>query len=420
MEPELREIAHNMARQRATQAEFGQSDQGEAAHFAHAAARVLQALSVNQVKRCGEDLIDLMDREVPVAALRKLTNREKPTVAELRAVARQLAAKSAAPTQLDSVFAWVGELFGLDSAEVTILTVFARWGKFECWRELVRRAPISCSNLTPSAVAQLSGLAGNTVERKLVPGAPLFSSRLLHDDRDGEYSLSPLLRRLIRVHAETRDEMLRWLMPEPEQGGLLWDDFEHLDPLRNIALKVLSSKEPVSILLFGEPGTGKTEFARTLATEAGSGAIFAGLSDDFGNEPDRSERLDHLMILRAMCRHHRDRVIVVDEADDVLMMSERKGSSKQWINRLVEAPQVSTIWIVNQRSRLDPAVLRRMTLAIGFDRPRLAVRERVARRSAEAASVALSNTELRDIACLKAPPAVVAAGLKAAGTCQRL
>lgn len=414
MEPELREIAHNMVRQKAAQAEFGQSDQGEAAHFAHAAARVLQALSVNQVKRSGEDLIDLIDREVPVAALRKLTNREMPTVAELRAVARQLAAKSAAPTQLDSVFAWVGELFGLDSAEVTILTVFARWGKFECWRELVRRAPISCSNLTPSAVAQLSGLAGNTVERKLVPGAPLFSSRLLHDDRDGEYSLSPLLRRLIRVHAETRDEMLRWLMPEPEQGGLLWDDFEHLDPLRSIALKVLSSKEPVSILLFGEPGTGKTEFARTLATEAGSGAIFAGLSDDFGNEPDRSERLDHLMILRAMCRHHRDRVIVVDEADDVLMLSERKGSSKQWINRLVEAPQVSTIWIVNQRSRLDPAVLRRMTLAIGFDRPRLAVRERVAKRSAEAASVDLSNAELRDIACLKAPPAVVAAGMKAA------
>lgn len=414
MEPELGEIARKMARQRAAQAEFSQSEQGEATHFAHAAARVLQALSVNQVKRCGEDLIDLIDREVPVAALHKLTNREKPSVAEMRAVARQLAAKRAVPTQLDSVFAWVGELFGLDSAEVTILSIFARWGKFDCWRELVRRAPISCNNLTPSAVAQLSGLAGNTVDRKLMPGAPLFSSRLLHDDRDGEYSLSPLLRRLIRVHAESRDEMLRWLMPEPERGGLLWHDFEHLDPLRSIALKVLTSKEPVSILLFGEPGTGKTEFARTLATEAGSGAIFAGLSDDFGNEPDRSERLDHLMILRAMCRHHRDRVIVVDEADDVLMMSERKGSSKQWINRLVEAPQVPTIWIVNQRSRLDPAVLRRMTLAIGFDRPRLAVRERVAQRSAEAASVDLSDAELRDIACLKAPPAVVAAGMKAA------
>ena len=42
---------------------------------------------------------------------------------------------------------------------------------------------------------------------------------------------------------------------------------------RDVALKVLASKEPVSILLFGEPGTGKTEFARTLAAEAGSGAM---------------------------------------------------------------------------------------------------------------------------------------------------
>lgn len=120
------------------------------------------------------------------------------------------------------------------------------------------------------------------------------------------------------------------------------------------------------------------------------------------------------MALRAMCRHRRDRVIVVDEADDVLMLSERKGSSKQWINRLVENPQVATIWIVNQRSCLDPAILRRMTLAIGFERPHFSVRERVVKRSAEAASVTLSTAELRDIASLKAPPAVVASGMKAA------
>lgn len=74
MKLELREIAQNMARRRAAQAEFGQNEQGETAHFAHAAARVLQGLSVNQVKRCGEDLIDLIDREVPVAALQKVAS----------------------------------------------------------------------------------------------------------------------------------------------------------------------------------------------------------------------------------------------------------------------------------------------------------------------------------------------------------
>ncbi len=414
MEPALREIAKKMGRRLTAQTEFGPHARGEAAHFANAAARVLRALTAHQLKRCSEDLIELIEQEVPVDALRKVADRERPSSTEIRAVARQLALKRPETTDLDRIFGWVGELFGLDDTEITILTIFARWGKLECWRDLVRRAPFSCSNLTPTVVARLSGLESNLVEQKLMPGAPLFSCRLLHDDRDGEYSLSPLLKRLIRVNAETREEMLRWLMPDPEAGTLLWDDFEHIDPLRGVALKVLATKEPVSILLFGEPGTGKTEFARTLAAEAGSGAIFAGLADDFGNEPERSERLDHLMVLRAMCRHRRNRVIVVDEADDVLMMSERKGSSKQWINRLVENPQVTTIWIVNQRSRIDPAILRRMTLAIGFDRPRFSVRERVVKRSAEAASVSLSPAELRDIASLKAPPAVVASGLKAA------
>jgi transitional endoplasmic reticulum ATPase len=131
-------------------------------------------------------------------------------------------------------------------------------------------------------------------------------------------------------------------------------------------------------------------------------------------EPDRSERLDHLMLLRALCRNQPTNVIVVDEADDVLVLSERKGSSKQWINRLVEDPRVTTIWIVNRRTRLDPAVLRRMTLAIGFDCPRLPVRERIVKRAAAAKSISLSPAEMQEIAGLKTCPAVVASGLRAA------
>ena len=133
--------------------------------------------------------------------------------------------------------------------------------------------------------------------------------------------------------------------------------------MRAVAEKVVATREPVSILLFGEPGTGKTEFARLLASRVGRGALFAGLSDDQGMEPDRSERLDHLMLLRALCRNQPTNVIVVDEADDVLVLSERKGSSKQWINRLVEDPRVTTIWIVNRRTRLDPFA------AVGGDHP---------------------------------------------------
>ena len=386
----------------------------ETARFAHAAASVLRALTAQQITKCGEEMLDLIEREAPVAALREVGDREKPTLKEIRAIAEQLARKRNLSAPLDHVLGWVGDIFDLDEIERAMLAVVARWGKFESWRDLVRRAPNGCSNLSPNIIGRLANLPSNLVEQKLMPGSPLLSCRLFNDDQDGEYSLSRLLRRLVRVHADSREGLLRWLMPDAEASALQWDDFDHLGPVREVAEKVLAARAPVSILLFGEPGTGKTEFARLLAARVDRGALFAGLSDDQGMEPDRSERLDHLMLLRALCRNQPTNVVVVDEADDVLVLSERKGSSKQWINRLVEDPKVTTIWIVNRRTHLDPAILRRMTLAISFDRPRLHVRERIVKRVAAATSVSLSVAEMQEIAGLKTCPAVVASGLRAA------
>src|SRR5690606_11141715 len=89
----LRQLAKTMRRRLTVQTEFGPHAKGEAAHFANAAAKVLRALTTQQLKRCGEDLIELIEQEVPVDALRKVANRERPSTTEMRAVARQLALK---------------------------------------------------------------------------------------------------------------------------------------------------------------------------------------------------------------------------------------------------------------------------------------------------------------------------------------
>lgn len=390
------------------------SAEGEAEHFAHALASVFRCLTSQQLARSGEDLLDLASRQVLVPAMDKVRDKRLPSLAEIRAVAAQLARKRRKVTSLDKVIGWVADLFGLDDVERVLLATFARWGKFDTWRELVRRMPGYCSNLTPAMAARISGLSQALVEEKLAPGGRLLAVRLLRDDNDGEYSLGRLLRGLVRAHPANREDVMRWLMPDVEGGTLDWDDFAHVGVLGTMAERLIASGEPVSMLFYGEPGTGKTEFARALAQRLGRGAIFAGLTDNDGKEPDRDERLEHLMFLREACRHQSDKLLVMDEADDVLVMSERNGASKQWLNRLVEAPQVTTIWIVNERSNLDPALLRRMTLAIEFLRPPRAVRERIVRRTANAAGIAVDDSEMRDIGGLRASAATIAAGMKAA------
>ena len=387
---------------------------GEAAHFAHASARMLLSMSPRQIERCGKELVDLVERELPLVWLACQIVAEEPTPDEVLELARTLARQRKRVTHLDRRLKWLCEVLAFDQVDFVVLCLFARWCSFGSWRQLVRVSPLPCDHLTVEALSILSGLPPKAIAERLVPGARLLRSGLIGDDRDGEYQADGLLKRLCRVHMEEREDLLRWLMPEAERSALEWHDFDHLGPLRDLAESVLMAGQPTSIMLYGEPGTGKSEFARVLAQKVGRGAVFAGLTDAVGSEPERSERLSHLQTLRVLCASSKDRVIVVDEADDVLAIGRHKDASKQWVNRLVEAPEVPTIWIVNDPDMLDETIVRRMALAICFSRPPLVVRQRIAHRAAEEHNLVLSPTEAQSIAALPANPAVVASGLRTA------
>jgi hypothetical protein len=79
--------------------------------------------------------------------------------------------KRALPTEIDRSFGWITELMGFDAVEQRILVTFARWTMFDGWRELVRKSPHGCNNLTVAMIAQLSGLPTHMVEQRLAPGA---------------------------------------------------------------------------------------------------------------------------------------------------------------------------------------------------------------------------------------------------------
>lgn len=319
-------------------------------------------------------------------------------------------------TRLDRRVEWLSSTFGLNAIEQTIIRVFARQADCEDWDNLMSALPGNRSSCSPRTIALLTGIDLVRIEDGVGSGGRLLRTGLIDSDRDGDISSSRLLKRIARSGLPP-SRLARQLVALAPRSSLDWADYDHIGPARDIALKLVKDDRPASILLYGSPGTGKSEFARLLADRAGKRAVFAGLEDDRGGEPDRSERLAHFLILRSLTRGDASKVLVMDEADDVLELghsSGRANRSKLFLNRLIEERERPTIWIVNELGMLEESLVRRMTLAIEFPTPPLGVRRRVVQRQAKAAKLILADNEITRLASLPAAPAVIANSIKGA------
>lgn len=394
----------------------------EQALFAQAWCTTVRKMSGHQRRHSASELLILAQQylDVPIPDEQSAV---APSVQadELLSLAKQLRPSNARGTsQLDRRISWLAQLMGMDDVDMTILAVLARVALLPEWDELLNTLPGQGHNLDASRIALLTALSSAAVSERLTPGSPLLIAGLVNDDRDGEFSAGSFLLRVARSCASPT-QLARHLMPPAPASTLRLDDYAHLGAEREIAERLvkraLGRQEGASLLLYGGPGTGKTEFARLLATQAGARAVFAGLADERGGEPSPSERLTHLRLLRALSRHRTDRLLVVDEADDVLAYHNSRGResrSKQWLNCLVEADGTPTVWIVNDVGTLDPSIVRRMDLAIEFPRPSRLVRQRVVERHARKHRLRLTQAQSAELAALPASPATLGSAVRAA------
>lgn len=208
---------------------------------------------------------------------------------------------------------------------------------------------------------------------------------LAETEYNGDISASDLAGKLLSQNLRTPADVKDFLLGRPQSATLDWEDFSYL-PERDYCAKILQKAaaakiKGVNLLFYGEPGTGKTEFAKALAVRAGANLYAVGEN----GEKDNS-RKESLELAFSLLESDRNSCLLVDEADDFLESSHpffknKEKNDKLYVNRLLENNRTPAIWIVNSIADTDRAYLRRFTHAVHFRRPDLQVRTNMWQRS---------------------------------------
>ncbi|MEA3051591.1 MAG: hypothetical protein QOG72_494 [Sphingomonadales bacterium] len=201
--------------------------------------------------------------------------------------------------------------------------------------------------------------------------------------------------RILEQGLAGEDRLIEALAGVRQEASLGPADFAEHEEVFGLLARLLagalrSRAAGVSVLIWGPPGTGKTELARTLAAAAGAALFAVGEAELDGDEPTRSDRLHALKRAQRLLGRRGDSLLLFDEMEDLFAEAGfaadggRRAGSKIFVNRLLEEGPVPVIWTSNALGSIDPAHLRRMSFILRMDHPSPRARARIAARAAEA------------------------------------
>lgn len=254
---------------------------------------------------------------------------------------------------------------------------------------------------TKNALAVMLNISYADIDRSLSSDGVLLSSGLLHITTSegyiarlhGRFNLPNGIKQALSKEHKDDTSILQCFFRTSPQARLSSKDFAHMqqdfDLVQNYLHSVLLKKtKGVNILIYGEPGTGKTEFVRTLCAKNKFNLFEITMQDADGAPINGADRFSTLQLSQKLIAHKKRCVLLFDEIEDVFPAAEFNmfgqaiavNNKKAWINNLLEGNQIPTVWISNTVNQIDSSYLRRFDYVLKLRPLTSAVRLRIIKK----------------------------------------
>ena len=282
------------------------------------------------------------------------------------------------------------QLLSLNTAEQTVFRLAIQFRLDEALKELSGALPKSNLAELGEVLSNLFDLPKLDIISALKDkGKPLgygLLARNYNPDRIHEYLDWGKMLDFDEFISEPLDEqtLLKSCTQPAIETSLNLDDFAYLGEMKAMMLDYLQSsfttyRKGVNILIYGVPGSGKTELATLLGKALSVSVHNITYMDGDGDVISAEDRLNKCRFAQRVLEGQSS-LLIFDEIEDVFRASFFEQSvaqqNKAWTNQLLENNNVPMIWLSNSVHNIDAAFLRRFDFV--FEMPDLPLKNKSA------------------------------------------
>ena len=270
----------------------------------------------------------------------------------------------------------------LSKDESNLFRFYSHFENNSLLRDTVKLLPDSDSTTEQlSCLSAISGIKKQSLISSVNSQARLLNTGLLAKERSirgisssselPEIKLNDRLKEEINTPNASLDQLINHAVEETEPAKLSLLDFKYVNGVADIKKlvkqAVRENEKGINILIYGEPGTGKSEFSKSLIQSVKLELKSVSYKDNDGDTLSANQRLKYFNLIQSAFQSLKNSAVVFDEVSDLFLnedpsfFSFKPTISKKYVNASLENNQIISLYLCNSIINIDPAYLSRFS-----------------------------------------------------------